>query len=133
MRPAMPTLPQLLHAPRWRPRWRALLVALLLLVGVAALAPGADAPSLGVGDKVDHVLGFVALGFTATLSGAATRGHATTAGVGLIVYGAFIEVAQTQVPGRHGDVLDLAVDAVGIAAGLALAMGLRKRWRKPNS
>lgn len=129
----MPTPTQLLHAAPLRKGWRALLVALLAIVSVAALAPGAEAPSLGVGDKLDHLLAFVALAVAAALSWPAGRARALAAGVGLLAYGAFIELAQTRVPGRHGDVVDLAVDAAGIALGLAVVHGLRSAWPAPNT
>ncbi len=129
----MPTLPQVLHDPVHRTRWRALLVLMLAVVSFAALTPGQEAPSLGVGDKIDHLLAFMSLAVAATLSWSATRGPATLAGIGLLAYGAFIEVAQTQVPGRHGDGVDLAVDAAGIVLGLALAQGLRSRWPGPSA
>lgn len=127
----MPTLPQLLHAPPLRTRWRALLVLLLAVVSIAALSPGSDAPSLGIGDKIDHLLAFVSLAVAAALSWPATRRHGAAAGIGLLAYGALIEAVQTQVPGRHGDAVDLAVDALGIGLGLALVLGLRSRWRAP--
>lgn len=133
MRATMPTLPQVLHAPPFRLHWRALLVLLLAVVSVAALAPGDEAPSLGIGDKVDHLLAFVALAAAAALSWAATRRHTTLAGIGLLAYGACIEVLQTGVPGRHGDALDLVVDALGIGLGLMLVLGLRSRWRAPTA
>ncbi len=128
MRGNMPPLPQLLHAPSLRAGWRWLLAVLATVVTIAALAPGADAPSLGIGDKVDHLLAFVSLALAAALSWPATRRDAARAGVGLLAYGAFIEIAQTQVPGRQGDLLDLAVDAAGIVLGLTLAHALRSRW-----
>jgi len=128
MRATMPTLPQVLHGPLCRTRWRALLAVLLAIASVAALAPGSAAPSLGVGDKIDHLLAFVSLAAAAALSWPATRRHATLAGLGLLAYGACIEVVQTQVPGRDGSVIDLLVDAAGIVLGLALAQGLRKCW-----
>jgi VanZ family protein len=128
MRASMPTLPQLLHGAMFHAHWRALLAALLAIVCVAALAPGSDAPSLGIGDKIDHLSAFVALAVAAALSWPAAWRHAMRAGVGLLVYGALIELAQTQVPGRHGDAADLLVDAAGIALGLALAQALRRRW-----
>lgn len=129
----MPTPAQLLHATALRPRWRTVLALLLAVVGVAALAPGADAPTLGVGDKLDHLLAFVSLAVTAMLAGPATRRHAAGSGVALLAYGALIEVAQTGVPGRHGDLRDLAVDAAGILLGLALLHGLRRRWPAPGT
>ena len=132
MRATMPTLPQLLHASPLRPRWRVLLVLLLAVVSVAALKPGSGAPSLGIGDKVDHLLAFVSLAVAAALSWPATRRHGALAGIGLLAYGALIEIVQTQVPGRQGDVVDLAFDALGIGLGLAVVLGLRSRWRAPQ-
>jgi VanZ family protein len=129
----MQTPSQLLHAQGSRTGWRVLLAVLAAVVGVAALAPGADAPKLGIGDKLDHLLAFVSLATAAALSWPATRRHSTFAGVGALAYGAFIELAQTQVPGRHGDVADLAVDAVGVVLGLSLAHGLRRCWPAPNT
>ena len=128
----MPTLTQLLHAPHCRGPWRALLVLLLGVVSVAALAPGGDAPSLGVGDKVDHLLAFVALAVAAVLSGHAARRPVARVAAGLLAYGALIEVAQTRVPGRQGDLIDLAIDAAGILLGLAAAQALRSRWPASN-
>ncbi len=127
----MPTLPQLLHDRAHHAHWRALLLLLLAVVGVAALAPGTGAPSLGAGDKVDHLLAFVSLAVAAALSWPATRGRAALAAFGLLAYGILIELAQTQVPGRQGDGLDVAVDAAGIVLGLALAQGLRRLWPVP--
>ena len=128
----MPSLPQLLHGTPWRPRWRALLIALLLIVTAAALAPGTAAPTFGIGDKLGHVLAFVSLAVAASLAGAPTRRHAAACGIGLLAYGAFIEIAQTQVPGRHGDLVDLAIDAVGVTVGIAVAHGLRRHWPAPK-
>jgi VanZ family protein len=132
MRATMPPLQQILHAPRLRSGWRVLLALLVAIVAVAALAPAVDAPTLGVGDKLDHLLAFVTLGLVATLSGPATRIHAAAAGTGVVAYGALIELLQTQVPGRHGDGTDLAVDAVGAVLGLALAHRLRRHWPAPG-
>lgn len=129
----MPTLTQLLHAASLRRGWRSLLAALIAIVSAAALAPTTETPSVGMGDKIDHLLAFVSLAVAAALSWPATRRHAAGAGVALLAYGAFIELLQTQVPGRSGDLLDLASDAAGIVLGLTLAHGLRSRWPTPNA
>ena len=133
MHSSMPTLPKLLHAASLRIGWRSLLAALIAIVSVAALAPTTETPSVGIGDKIDHLLAFVSLAVAAALSWPATRRHAAGAGVALLAYGALIEILQTQVPGRSGELLDLASDAAGIVLGLALAHGLRSRWPTPNA
>ena len=45
----------------------------------------------------------------------------------LLGYGAFIEIVQSQIPGRTASLADLVADAFGIAAGLAAVAALR-RW-----
>ncbi len=124
----MPSLPQLFHAAQWRRPWRLLLCLLFLIVSYAALSPGSQAPSLGVSDKLDHLLAFAALGVAFVLSMKAGALRSAAATVGLLGYGVLIEILQTQVPGRHADAMDVAVDAIGIAAGLAIAAASRRRW-----
>jgi hypothetical protein len=51
--------------------------------------------------------------------------------LGLLAFGAFIEVVQAQIPGRAGEWPDLLADATGIAAGLLLLGGLRWFGRRP--
>lgn len=126
MNAATPRMSRLLHGPQHRRHWGGLLALLLVVVSAAALAPGHQAPTLGLGDKLNHLAAFVALGLAAALAQRPRR--AGLAGVALLAYGGLIEVLQTQVPGRHGDLADLLVDAVGIAVGLALAALLRRHW-----
>lgn len=78
------------------------------------------------GDKLNHLLAFLALGVAASFS--MPPGWRATAQVaaGLLLYGAFIEVVHTQLPHRQGEWLDLAADVVGLLCGLLLAAGLRR-------
>jgi VanZ family protein len=48
-----------------------------------------------------------------------------------MVFGVFIEVVQAQIPGRTGEWPDLLADALGIAAGLALAAALTRSGLTP--
>lgn len=97
--------------------WRIALAALGLLIAVLALTPDPP-PQVDTGwDKANHVLAFAALGWAAR--GAAGPGPAAAWRwmAGVMVYGVLIEMLQTQVPGRHGEMADLVADAVGLAAG----------------
>lgn len=125
---AMPSPPQLLHQARWRPLWRAWLVVLVTVVACAAFTPGTSAPTLGVGDKADHVLAFVALALAGALSCRAGPRPALAVALALLGYGALIEIVQTQVPGRYGEWADLAADSLGTVLGLAAVSALRRRW-----
>jgi VanZ family protein len=129
----MPSLPEILHAAAYRLHWRFLLCLLLVVVSEAALSPAQEAPSLGFSDKADHLMAFVSLGLAAALSLRATRQRAAIAAGALLAYGAFIELVQTQVPGRHAEWADLGTDAIGIALGLLLAYGMRRRWQKQSA
>ena len=114
--------------------WRIALGGLALWIAGLALTPDPP-PQVDTGwDKANHVLAFAALGWVAR--GAA--GPATDAAwrwvAAVMVYGVLIEILQTQVPGRHGEMADLLADAVGLAAGWIFAAGaawLRHRLRRP--
>lgn len=124
----MPSAPQLLHDARLHANWRAGLAVLVTVVALAAFTPAALAPTLGTGDKVDHVLAFVTLAVAGMLSCRAGTWQALAVALALVAYGALIEIVQTQVPGRYGDWADLAADSLGIVLGLAAVFVLRRRW-----
>ncbi len=125
-----PCLHQMFHDPAWRGRWGLLTGALALVVGMAALTPGDAAPNLSSNDKVNHLLGFAALAASGELAlRQGWRASLLVAG-GMLAYGGFIELAQTQVPGRVGEWADLLADGVGVALGLTLVLVLRHIWRK---
>jgi len=121
-----PLISSLLHDPRSRPAWRALLVVLFAIIGWLAFGPAPPMPDVQGWDKINHLLAFLALGTVASLSQAPGWRHAAVTASGLLLYGAFIEIVQAQLPHRHGDWDDLAADAVGLICGLLLAVGLRR-------
>lgn len=117
----MPKLPNRL--------WAGILVALVLAIGALALTPHPP-PTLDTGwDKLNHVLAFAALAFCAQHAAQGSRWPAPAWQGGLLAYGVLIEIAQTAVPGRHGEWPDLLADAVGIVLGAAAASLSLRRWQ----
>lgn len=95
--------------------WRAAFVVAFVIASYFLLVPGDRVPSVAPGvpqfDKVEHVATFAVLGFLGTR--AYPRNPAWGIFVGLSFYGAAIEFAQRNIPGRSADVLDWAADTLG--------------------
>lgn len=118
------SFPLLARIVQARHRWRLVLALLLLVVGCLALMP-APPRELSTGwDKLNHVLAFAALAFSARLS--FPRRPLWHVVLGLLAFGGLIELVQLVVPGRSCDWEDLMADAIGIAVGLLAA---RLVWR----
>lgn len=100
--------------------WRAIGRALILLSLIIALVPAPQViGSVAFGDKIGHALAFALLMlWYAQLYGGRSR---NLCAIGLVLFGAGIEVLQTLVPYRSGDLWDLLADAAGVALGLLLA------------
>ncbi|QPF72922.1 VanZ family protein [Roseateles sp. DAIF2] len=104
-----------------RRAWRGLLLILLLAISYLALSP-APPKTLDSGwDKLNHLLAFGALAFSAFFAWPAARARWLWSPLGLVGYGVLIELAQSQLPPRSADARDVLADALGIALGLALA------------
>lgn len=103
---------------RASPAWRAAFVLLLIVVSYLALTPHPP-QGLSTGwDKSNHALAFASLLVSCRL--AWPRQRAWVIVLALLAYGGLIEIVQTQVPGRDGDLLDMFADSVGLALGLAV-------------
>jgi VanZ family protein len=110
-----------------RPRqvWLGLCLFLTLVICWLAFHPRPPQLAEVAHDKVNHLLAFAALGFTGALSRRpGWPGMAAVVGA-LLGFGGFIEMVQTQIPGRSGEWADVVADAVGVAIGLALATAWR--------
>lgn len=103
---------------RGAPLWRALLAAELAGISWLAFDPAPPAAAATFTDKINHAAAFAVLAFSARL--AWPRASVAAVAGGLLVYGGFIEVVQTFIPGRSGEWADLLADAAGIAIGLLL-------------
>lgn len=106
--------------------WRCAFVLCVLVVCGLSLTPPTTLPpsAFSMWDKAQHALAFVAL---AVLGLQAYPGRWGRLWLGLLLLGAAIEVAQSVVGWRQGDVADWVADAVGVALGVVLFRTLR-RW-----
>ena len=124
--PAKPGLRRLLD-PGARRAWRWLLALLMAAVCALAFDP-VPSEALSTGwDKLNHALAFAPLGAVAVLAQSPSRWRWVRAAAAMLAFGGFIEVVQTRIPGRSGEVADLLADLIGLAVGLALLrIGLRR-------
>jgi VanZ family protein len=96
----------------------------LVTVVALSLMPGAMLPPVfNFWDKAQHALGF--FGLTWLALSAYPKKSPYQIGMGLLLAGGAIELAQSATGWRYGDWLDLLADAVGIAA----ALGVQRVWQ----
>jgi VanZ family protein len=109
-------------AARWLPvvLWAAVIFAFSAVPSLSSGLGGWDY----VLRKIAHVSEYAILG--ALLARALPELGAFWAGV---AYAATDEVHQHFVPGRHGAILDIAIDAAGVLLGILLLRTLRSRRR----
>jgi VanZ family protein len=115
---------------RLRRYWLGLCVFLALVICWLAFHPKPPQFAEVAHDKVNHLLAFAALGFTGLLSRVPGVKGLLSVAVTLLALGGFIEIVQTQIPGRSGEWADLLADSVGIAIGSALASVWRRLTQK---
>ncbi len=100
--------------------------AVLIIVYALAIMPSAQAPSLGAGDKVNHIAAF----FTLTILGrAAYRGTpAWRLATGLSLFGIAIELTQA-IPflNRDASFWDWVADSAAILVALGLVLLIERR------
>lgn len=108
-------------APERRVLWRLLLAALLVVITWLALIP-APPPMVTTGwDKSNHALAFGSLAFASAWALWPRPRQWGWLAVMLLGYGIGIEIAQSFLPPREADVMDVLADSVGIALGLLAA------------
>lgn len=102
------------------------LTALLVALCAAGLKPDPVPQAYHHQDKLHHLLGFAALGFTAFLTFAGARWYAVLPAC--LAIGLMIEVGQAFQPARTASVADLAANALGVLLGWALSWPVRRWW-----
>ena len=125
----MRILISLVHDARWQPAWRGVLLLMCAAAWFAFIPATPTAQPSGL-DKIEHLLAFAALGLAASFTASPGLRRTAQAAAGLLLYGGFIELVQTQLPTRTADWADIAADGLGVAAGLALAALMRTAVRR---
>lgn len=114
---------------RYRHLWFLLGVGIALAIAVVCLVPSQDLPDLKVSDKFEHAAAFGALSFW--FGSIVVRRDYPGLLLALLAFGGFIEVAQGAMSfGRSADLHDLYADAIGIVAGLLLALTPLGGWAR---
>jgi VanZ family protein len=110
--------------------WGPVVLQMAIIFGASSLSNPGALPG-GLSDKAGHFAGYLIL--SVLLVRALARGRASgatwrvllVAVLGAALYGVSDELHQRFVPGRTPDVLDVAADSLGAAAGALLALILR--------
>ena len=119
---------------RYVPAFRIAFAVTLVVVSYLAVTPKEHTVSLLVSDKLNHMAAFLVLAGLLDFSFPRVEFNITKAGT-LLGYGLLIEVVQYFLPFREFSLLDLAVDALGLAAYALLyplchhLPILRERWQ----
>ena len=112
-----PWLKPLRHGRTWLGLWLLSIASVI----VVCLMPGADLPTVPVSDKVENALAFLLLSAAAVQLFLRGKPLAIIA-LGLLALGVAIELAQALLTtSRMMEAGDVFADAIGVAAGVALA------------
>ena len=102
------------------------------LVAVIALSllPQETLPETGMWDKLNHALAY---GVLAVVGGLGFKGWRSLlmVGLGLVVLGAGLELAQSVTPDRDGSIYDAVANLVGVAIGSLATLGMNTLLRDP--
>ena len=105
---------------RHRTAWLAAVAVLVATIATGSLVPATTVESIGVWDKFQHAGAYFVL--TVMLVGIVERRAYPLAGVGALLFGGLIEIAQgTLTTTRVMDWHDLVANSTGIVAALGCA------------
>ena len=102
------------------------------LVPVIALSllPQETLPETGLWDKLIHTLAYAVLALSGGIGFKGWR-SLLVLGLGLVVLGAGLELAQSVIPDRVGSLTDALANFVGVAIGSVAAVGTNTFYRDP--
>jgi VanZ family protein len=117
--PGSGALKQFVRPERWLGAWWTMVAAVI----VGSLLPALLLPDLPPGsDKLEHLIGYALLS-AAAVQLFATRSALLRAGIGLVVMGVLVEIAQgTLTTTRSMDAQDALANTIGVVLGLATAL-----------
>ena len=95
-----------------------------------SLLPQETLPEIGAWDKLNHALAY---GVLAVAGGLGFKGWRSLlmVGLGLVVLGAGLELAQSVTPNRDGSITDAVANLVGVAIGSVATAGTNALFRDP--
>ncbi len=93
----------------------------VLAVITLSLIPKEALPETEIWDKLHHVLAYGGLAVLGGLGFVGWR-RMLAVGIGLVILGGSLEVAQAAVPGRFASVDDALANAIGVMIGLVTAL-----------
>jgi len=100
--------------------------ALVVLVTVGSVIPGAVMDELAPSDKLMH--GFAYFLLMIWFAGLYTKQRHAVIALLLIAFGSLLEIVQSRLPYRFFDPMDLLANATGVALGLLLSFALLAGW-----
>ena len=102
----------------------------LAVVLALSLIPNETRPETGLWDKWEHILAY---GVLALAGGIGFKGWRSllVLGLGLVILGAGLELAQSVIPDRDGSLTDVLANFVGVAIGSVATVGMGSFYRDP--
>jgi VanZ like family len=101
-----------LHMSHFRTAFRHLFIVGTIAVMVFSILPGQEMPSLGISDKIEHIVAYALLGLTGGLAFPTPKATILLL-VLLPTLGIALEVVQLLSPGRSSDVKDALANGAG--------------------
>ena len=108
---------------------RMVFVAGVLAVVALSLLPQESLPDLGLWDKLNHAMAYAALALAGGLGFTGLR-SLLLVGIGLLILGAGLEIAQAALPSRSPSANDALANLIGISLGSIAAVGVSALLQK---
>lgn len=99
----------------------------ILVVCVLSLLPAEELPKTRPWDKISHLIAYLEIAVLGLLGFRGRRSWRVVT-VGVVALGGVLELAQSVVPGRASDLLDILVNAAGVLLGYGIARLLLRIW-----
>ncbi len=115
----------------WQRAWIFAGCLAVVFVTIMSLIPGQQLPSIGISDKIEHLVAYGGTTLLFAISGMRWRTLLLTA-LALTVWGAIIEVLQPTLSNRTFDWFDMAANTTGVLLALTLTAIARLTALRPT-